>query len=417
MKRPWLSPIVLSVALTGCGGDPEDSTAPPGDLQSFRVPGCEAIDHSGCDVLDAVCQTRLLALAACLRGGEPGEPPPITVMTEQEYADYLNEIIAEDPPPNPNHYEIALTMLGLARPGALSPSTVVAATVAHVRGVYRYGPKDILIIDHGAETDEETASNVLVHEFVHALQDRDVNLPAFEEEHATSYDSFLATRAVIEGEARMHQTRHRAAQLGLNPAEIDWRRRFQGALDLGEVGVLEEPSPYTATWNVLPYAWGARYMQFAWEQGGLTGVLERFASPPKTTHALMASVDGIAQPEPTPAVFTAPTASKPWTLLTENVLGAWGIFIAFAPQETPEAARALALAWRGDGLFVYVDAIDETPSTAVVWRMEFADDASASMAEQVASEMIPPLEVRREGARVVLAKSNSGLPIDWALSP
>jgi hypothetical protein len=417
MKRPWLSPIVLSVALAGCGGDPEVSDDSLGDSPQFRVAGCEAVDHSACDVRGEACQTRLLALAACLRGDEPGALPPITLMTEQEYADYLNDLIALDPPPDPNHYEAALTMLGLVEPGAFSPGTVVAESVARVWGVYRADKKDILLIDHGADSDAESASNVLVHEFVHVLQDRDVDLAAFQEEHVTSYDSSLATRAVVEGEARLHQTRHWASLLGLNPAEIDWRQRFQGSLELGEAWVLEQPSPYSATRAEFPYAWGARYMHFAWEQGGLMGVLERFASPPKTSRALMASADGIAQPDATPIVFTAPTAPAPWTPAAENVLGAWSVFLAFATVQEPESARALALAWRGDGLFVYADPTSAAPRTAVVWRMDFADDTSASLAAQVAAGMAPPLEVWREGTRVTLARSDSDLPLDWAFSP
>src|SRR5204862_1879005 len=111
-----------------------------------------------------------------------------------------------------------------------------------VWGVYSDTRKDILIIDHGADFDDESASPVLVHEMVHALQDREVDLTQFKTTFAKTDDSSLASRSIIEGEARMHETRYRASVLGLDPADVDWTRRFDNAVALDQKFLLMEPS-------------------------------------------------------------------------------------------------------------------------------------------------------------------------------
>ena len=86
--------------------------------------------------------------------------------------------------------------------------------------------RHVIIVDRGEPADDPSTNNVLVHELIHALQDADVHLSAFREELAVGYDPSLGGRAVVEGEARLHQTRLWAAQLGL--ARVDQMTIFGG---------------------------------------------------------------------------------------------------------------------------------------------------------------------------------------------
>jgi hypothetical protein len=411
--RPWLALVALAVAACSDDDAPGD---PLGVVPQFPVPGCEHIEHSPCNVTDARCQERLLGLAACLRGSEPGSVPPVTLMTEQEYAAYVSDQFAADPPEDPPHYEEALVLLGLAKSGALSQSTLTADALEHVWGVYRDDTDDVLLIDHGFGGDVSSASNVLVHEFVHVLQDREIDLTAFRETHSSSVDSMLAARGAVEGEARFHQTRYWASLLGLNPAEIDWRRRLQQAVELSETWVLEQPSPYTAMRQVFQYEWGARNIGFVWETGGRTAVRERLDAPPKTTHTLLASVDGAASPELEGVPVEAPLPPAEWTLLHDTTQGAWCVFLLLASSggAEPAHARELALAWRGDRFTVYSGAIGTAPDTAVVWELVFADASGAAAVDELAKSLVPAVGVVRTDARLVIAASKSGRPLDWA---
>jgi hypothetical protein len=262
---------------------------------------------------------------------------------------------------------------------------------------------------------------VLVHEFIHALQDRDVDLKAFAG-RATSYDSSLAADAVVEGEAQLHQTRYGASVLGLDPADIDWTKRFQSRVDAEEPTLAKKPSPYTASWSIFPYQWGARYMHFTWAAGGLPAVRGRFASPPTTTRILMASVDRALDPDPATIPPPAPAATADWNLFASTELGAWGVFLFLEKQiaHDVDRARALALGWRGDEVWAYAGASTSpvAPPTAVVWRIDFADEATASGVASIAAGVVGSTGgVRQQGTRLVVARTDGTMPIDWALGP
>jgi hypothetical protein len=407
--------LVVALAAIGCGDD-SDSNHGLGAPSQFPVPGCEAIDHAPCDVWSPFCQERLHALAACLRGSEAGSLPSVTSMTDAQYVSYLNERFAANPPEDSSDYERALVLLGLIEPGALSFETYTVEVVQHVDGVYRDEFDDIVLLDHGGEPDPQTSSNVLVHEFVHALQDRDLDLRAFMQAHETTSDSSLAARSMIEGEARLHQSRHWASLLGLDPAEVDWIRHFQGSLELSESWLLTQASAFTATRYVFPYAWGARYMSFAWLANGTLGVRERLSAPPATSHALMATVNGLSSPELTPVTIEAPVPPSEWTLRLDDQLGAWSVFLALTTAATDVTrARELALKWRGDRFSVYIATAGAESEAAVVWQLVFADSESATAVEQEAAALVSPFNVARSDAEVVLAVSESGLPLVWAL--
>src|SRR5690349_21790558 len=218
--------LVLGVLLSGCGNS-EDAPDTLPSAPTFPVPGCEAFSHAPCDIREAPCQTRLFELARCLRGSDPGEPPPpVRVVSESEYASYLRESIEPDAEPESDYdpWERAFQLLGLVQAGDFGTDESIERTVSMIYGLFRSEQRDIWLIDHGRLAELDLSSAVLVHEFVHALQDREVNLSAFQEEHFTSFEATLGARAVIEGEARVHEARYWAALLGLNPAEVNWAK-------------------------------------------------------------------------------------------------------------------------------------------------------------------------------------------------
>ncbi len=347
-----------------------------------------------------------MTVAACIRGGEPAPAPPVSVMTEQEYATYLNGLLSEDgPPPSPNHYENALVLLRLATPGALSQGNVVSDQAKGVGAIYRDDTKDIVIIEHAEKLDVVGNSVLLVHELIHALEDRDIDLAAFREEHATSLDSFLAVRALIEGEARLHEDRYASAVLGLDPATLDWRKRFDGAIDARAADLATEASIYGPGYQLFPYAWGARYAYVAFESGGLEGVLARYASPSLTSRAIMASSDAPVPDEPAPPAIATPALPEEWSLFTEATLGAFGVYL-LTEKVTVSATRpeSTALAWRNDRLFVFESL---TGGTAAIWHIDFATEADAVTFAQTLNAAA--LTTRQSGTGVAINVSNVAL--------
>jgi hypothetical protein len=305
----------------------------------------------------------------------------------------------------------------LIQPGGLAVDTMISERTKFIWGLYRSTTsKDILIVDHGADFDAASASPVLVHEFVHALQDREVDLTQFQITFGKTGDASLAVRSIIEGEARLHETRYRASVLGLDPAEIDWPRRFENSVNRDEAYLLMQPSPLTATSQEFPYQWGARYVYKRWAPDGMGGVHGLFLAPPVTTRVLMATVDVLVAPEPAPDLPALPGAPLGWTRVDTDVLGAWGLFLAMtegSPGADRTGVEALALSWRADGVGVY-----EGPAgaAAVVWRIDMGSPTSAAQAAALL-QGLPGVTVATMDSWATVARASDGAPPDWAFAP
>lgn len=403
---------LLALALTACGSDDDPKLGPP---PRHRVPGCEQFDVAPCNIETSACQTRLMGLAACLRGSEDAELPPIAIISEAEFASYLEEQYQSDgPTEHLAEWQQAFSMLNLVAPGGLEAETQVAESVQNIWGYYSYEDKTVSIIDHGSDSSPETASAVLLHEFVHALQDREVDLTAYWQQDRT-YDAGLAADAVVEGEARFQETRFSASMLGFDPARIDWDRVFQSGVENDEQWLFKQDSVLTAAWDAFPYEWGARRIHLDWDATGHAGVLALFASPPGDSQVLMASVDAVAT-DVQPVAIDAPAPPPEWEAIGEDVLGAFGAFELFGKRTELAEARELGLAWRGDKLAVYAGASGEhLNQTALVWQCEFADEGSATSASQLFLTS-SSFAVSRDGTRLTLAAASDGATLTWALN-
>lgn len=404
----------MAPSLAGCGDGGTHAAV------SRPVPGCEAIDHTPCDVRVMSCQARLFALAGCLRGEVPGDLPPITVVSEADYAAMLNmEAAASPSSPHLATWDWALSSLQLIQPGGVSAQTTISEQVKFILGRYRGGShKDIQIIDHGATFDAESASPVLVHEMIHALQDREVDLTQFHATFGSTSDSALAARSITEGEARLHETRYLASALGLDPAQVDWTRRFENAVTRDEQSLLKETSPFTATSRAFPYEWGAHYVYNRWVAGRMSGVHALFVAPPVTTRVLMASVgvDVDVEPEAAPPRPALPSPPSGWTMADSDVLGAWTLFLLLTRGATdiaPATLEQLALSWGADSIGIF-----EGPAgaMAVVWRIDVADSAGAA---QVAAALrgLARVTVASVGSSLTVAATSGAEPLDWAFAP
>lgn len=202
-----------------------------------------------------------------------------------------------------------------------------------------------------------------MHELVHALQDRDVDLRAFYGEHGGSYDARLA-------------------------------------------------SPLIASRSAFPYSYGQRFVDFAWQAGGRSAFLDLLAAPPASTHVLMGSSDTPSEPPPQ-VELSPPVAPGGWSAPGNDVLGAWGLFLALTRAASAEAARPTALAWRGDRFSVYAGPRPFS-ETALVWQIELADEASASSVAANLGLLVGSAGVQRQETRVVVAAATSAVSLDWA---
>jgi hypothetical protein len=409
--RPWLA--LVAFTLMGCG---EDSDSPPASAPKLHpVIGCETIDPAACDVRSAACQKKLLALAACMRGSDPGELPPVTHMTADEYAASLEaDAGTAEAPADLPHLDATLALLGLAEPGALDPEASVMREASSVLAFYRDDSHDIVLIDQ-PDASAVDSSSTLLHELVHALQDRESDLTAYKQAHFDApSDAFLAADAIVEGEARLHEDVYLLSLLGYDPQAIDLGGFFRNIVAADEPLFLDLPSPFLMAPYLFPYDWGARYVNLGWS--GHQSMLALLAAPPQTTHAILASAARITDDAFTPSDIAEPAAPEAWEAVSDDVLGSFATFLMLQKLAGTEQARGLALAWRGDRLSVYAgsEASGDRTTTAFVWSCELDDDAHASDVADLLQQGLSDIAVRVSGTRVTVAAADDGSDVGWA---
>ncbi|HET9956501.1 MAG TPA: hypothetical protein VFQ61_18475 [Polyangiaceae bacterium] len=399
--------LACALGLAGCGESTQETTAELGHSPASRLTECPELDTSICDIGTPECQRRMWDIARCLRGGAEEAMPPISVMTPTAYAAELRAELPAQPSTEVKSYETALAMLGLMPPGALESDAYVAEQLSWLGGVYRPEKGDIVVLDRTSQPQPRTIigeglyaqslewhslSPTLVHEFVHALQDREIGLNDFSEAHSSSSDASWAAQAVIEGEARWLDVRYSAATLGLDPEKVDWQSYFENSIERSSrEQLVAGKTPLQSLRRTLVYFWGGRFVSEAWQKRKHAGVVELQLDPPE--HAL--TVMGGHTPELPAASFAGLAPGAEWELVGDDELGSLGVLAAMSSaggmSAVPDfdAALEIALAWRGDELKVFTSRSESggsptdagTPSGShvlVAWQIEFAQEASAN---------------------------------------
>jgi len=400
-------PLLGLVALTNACGS--DAQAP----HSRPIPGCEMHDVTPCDARTRECEISRFELAACLRGAKGGEPPPITLMTEEGYADYINGSSQGDLPTN--HYETAMTWLGLAQPGSFNFVPITKEDIAGWLGTYRWRSRDLLVIDHGKPADDAASNVALVASMIRALRDRDIQIGTW----ATAVsvfdaDSTWGADAMYFGEARLFSSRYQAALEGRAPGSFDELAQINAGIREDIAWIRAQPSPYLATNDRFAHNFGARSLYFTWRRGGIDAVNYSYADK-LITHQLMADEDREA-PLPVLKYHGRPRAPDAWNQdPVVTAVGAWGLYLSLARNTGTDAAWALSLKWSGEQLFIY-RAAELGQDTALVWQLEMADDASASALEAALANEVAARHgrVQRSGTFVTLAITSNAEPLDWA---
>src|SRR4051794_40160961 len=209
--------LCLAALANACGSDPLTPTS-----HISQIPGCESLDIAPCDTMQQACQQSRLEIAACLRGTQAGRLPKVTVMTEKGYADYVNATYAGTARPGTNHFEAAMTWLGLAELGSFDFVPLEQEDVADRLVTYRWRQKELLFLDHGKPADDEAANVELVAALIRWLRDQDTDIAAWTTEVAIfDVDSNWGGDAMYFGEGRFYSNRYKAALDGLDVANFD----------------------------------------------------------------------------------------------------------------------------------------------------------------------------------------------------
>jgi hypothetical protein len=390
----------LSATLVACSGDDH-----PPPLAAFHaLPECPNLDYSTCDTRQAACQTRLLSIAGCVYGVRETPDVPIRVVSEQQLVDDLAAAQSEAPDQQDAadlpHIERALADLKLLQPGDLTADGGSTAQIADsIDGVYQDAEHGIALVDRGMPKDSAESDAVLVHEFVHAIQDAQYGLDDWQQQYASDVDTALALRSVSEGQATYAQFRVVFAMSGRDVDRIDWPRTLSAFRDDLSGKAFADPSPYLASITTFPYALGTPLAQQRWEADGLTYHQGQFADPPLSTFEVLALGYGVSPAVRDTVQLEVPTADADYTDVDETVLGAFLLELCtHALGASIEDATAFGFGWYGDKLWIYAGPQQET---VWLWELALSSDSQAKSVEKLAATA--GLAVESQGARVFIS--------------
>jgi hypothetical protein len=385
---------LFALLLCGCSSDDRAELAP------IPLRECPDHDYTTCDTREPACQERLLS---CVFGSEQMPAVPIRVLTQDELRAELQQEQAETPPEELAQdaaIESVLHDLDLVAEGALSSDASIDELIDNFDGLYRDAERGIVLIDRGEPKNNVEYDVLLLHELVHALQDAEYDLNALFDEHATTTDSTLAVRSVVEGEASWYQYRVAAAMLGYDSVYYDFRSLFDDLRNDLVDDAKTDDSPYIRSFGTFPYGFGTQLMYDAWlgDRAGFEATL--FANPPATTTEVMNRSLGIVEEPRELHEFTAPVPAGDYTLVTDDVLGDWMLNLCLVRQGlSPQR-------WLGDHLWIYQDA-DGT--VAWLWQLQL-EHAPSTFADALQLDLPEHVSVEGRGQRVFISAGTAGAP-------
>jgi hypothetical protein len=405
-------------------------------LLGFMLSACGPSEQlAACNIANKACQEDIYYALIRMRG-DSFDPlagvPPIITMTEEEYRARLEAMQPkedkEEPKEEPKEpeeepkvdaWDTSLQILGLVAPKTSSGKASIDNQVARVAAFYSSADKVVTVIDRGGDHDDVKDTALLLHELVHALQDREL---AGDITDGTT-DGFAAARALTEGEATFYEFLGHAEMQNRDPASIDWNAHYGNWLLNGRRALAKERSLFhSVRWFIYPM--GARLLANAWLDGGNGGVRHAYADPRRHGVQYMVGYDGKSRPL-SPALACRFTPDEGYAQKGLDRFGALQVYafltanqphphlqakteeeaVALAPahQKAEAETWAVASAWVDDRVIVHFH--EDEQLVRVTWRIRFRELEHPRRALELL-ELDERLTARADGTDLVLAGAN-----------
>jgi hypothetical protein len=338
-----------------------------------------------CNVRERDCQRSVMKAVACMRGGGDGELPAVRVLSEAEFIERGSSDASDDEASRAERearyalWTRGLSLFDLA-PDAYAIDDAIAESAAVTGAAYFHETREIVIIDRGTPLSDVGAVEMLAHEVVHALQDQELDLTAYEERWATSFDASLALHAVIEGEAVHYQLLAAVELAERDPSELDWEHLYTDWRSETLLEAEADAAPVALAHMRFPYAFGGGFVTQHWLARGRGGIDALLDDPPRTSSQVMFGSDPsvLAAERETLSQHAVPALAEQFTQTTATELGAW-IMRMFAARTIPEVGPRLRPARE---LAADVFSVQHDPSSdalVAAWRSRTIEASALSL--------------------------------------
>jgi hypothetical protein len=213
--------------------------------------------------------------------------------------------------------------------------------------------------------------STFAHEYMHALQYKEHNLPA---DFGSGLDSESAAgiQALIEGEATLVEDMWQSRYFSLGD-QVDYYKQSLAALDEDYFRI---PS-FLKQQIYFPYSEGKSFINYLYTEGGWAEVDAAYRDLPSSTEMILHPEKYLLgeQPIQVPKPVLPETLSGGWHEVRDNIMGEFSIDLILATRMNTLQASQAAAGWGGDRYLILRD--DSTGSTAVVWHTQWDTQADA----------------------------------------
>ncbi|MBI4590288.1 MAG: hypothetical protein HY725_15765 [Candidatus Rokubacteria bacterium] len=259
----------------------------------------------------------------------------------------------------------------------------------------------------------EQQQAALLHELVHALQDRDVVLDQFLTAAPGKGDQALARQALVEGEAIVLSLELLLKAQGLDLRQIPDLSTVRQLVAAQSVGpVIDKAPKFLKDLLLFPYVQGLIFFHQLRLAHPQSVVSQLYRDPPRSTSQILHPVKLVGRredPLPVSLPDLRPILPPAWRRVIEDELGEWALGAVLERHLGEQEARRLASGWRGDRYQVWED----SGGQALVYRVSWE---KAETAEAFAQAYGGLLE-KRHPALAGKAVKGAGVLWSWQDGP
>ncbi len=316
------------------------------------------------------------AQLAALRGlPSVDSPPPVVVRSRSETRRFLDqELNRKYPPAQIQAEQKSMIAWGLAPPDFDLRAFFLDLMEEQAAAYYDTVGKVMVLADWLTPEQQQAA---LLHELVHALQDREIPLDRFITPSRGQGDQLLAREALIEGEAVALSLELMLKPQGLDLLKIPDLSAVQQLIAAQSVGpVFDRAPPFLKDLLLFPYTHGLAFAHQFRQRRPWSAMSALYRDPPRSTTQILHPAKLFDQRQD-PLAMALPdlrtTLAPGWRRVDEDEMGEWALGEVFAGHMGEAAARRLAEGWRGDRYQVW----EASPALLLVYRVAWETEAIA----------------------------------------
>jgi hypothetical protein len=299
--------------------------------------------------LDALAAPLYQELAAIRGMPAPGPPPPIEIKSREQTRRFIEqELDRRYSPARVKSERKGMVAWGLI-PADYDLRRLFVDLMEEQIAAY-YDPRGkVMVVGNWLAPEQQQAA--LMHELVHALQDREISLDAFIAPHPGQGDQLLARQALIEGEAVALTLELLLKKQGADLAALPDLGPVRQLVAAGSTGAAIAGAPkFLRDLLLFPYVDGLDFVYQFRKRHPWSAMMTLYRDPPRsTTQILNPSKRLGAREDPIPVALPDLSALLPDArVVAEDELGEFALGAVLGQHLGEQAGRRAAAGWRGD---------------------------------------------------------------------